>query len=248
MSGSKEYTFEIKAYTPETFPMGRLAEYMQDLAALLGERASVHFVDLVPGSTGLVHTVDAEAVPKVERRVAEIGKGSGTAEAIRAFARIEERLIEDAASAQLIEGENGQLLVFPGATKSVPQTFGPFNITGTLDGKVSRVGGKSDPVPVMLETREGFETHCYAARMLAKKLGNLLFESEIRFMGTGRWLRDNTGTWRLQRFTITDFVVLDEKPLMEVVSNLRSVKGAAWQNDDDPWAALRAMRESDEVA
>ena len=231
--------------------MGRLAAYMQDLATLLGEPASVHFVDLVPGSTGLVHTVDAEAVPKVERRIAETGKGSGTAEASKAFKRIDERLIEDAASAQLIEGEiegeNAQLLVFPGAIKSAPQTFGPFNITGTLDGYVSRVGGKSDPVPVMLETRDGFETHCYAARVLAKKLGNLLFETEIRFMGTGKWLRDNTGTWRLQRFTITDFVVLDEKPLVDAVSNLRSVEGAEWKIEDDPWATLRAMRESDEV-
>ena len=228
--------------------MGRLAEYMQDLAALLGERARVHFDELVPGSTGIVHSVDAEAVPKVERRVADIESGSGTVDAVRAFERIEGRLVEDAASARLIEGESAQILFFPGATRSTSYTFGPFNITGTLDGKVSRVGGKSDPVPVMLETRGGFETHCYAARMLAKKLGNLLFEPEIRFMGTGRWLRDNTGTWELQRFTITDFVVLDEKPLMEAVSGLRAVEGAAWQNVDDPWAALEVMRENDEVA
>ena len=95
MSTGKKYTFQIKAYTPETFPMGRLAEYMQDLATLLGERASVHFVGLVQGSTGLVHRVDAEAVPKVERRVADLGSGVGAADVAKVFGRIEGKLIED---------------------------------------------------------------------------------------------------------------------------------------------------------
>ena len=33
---SKSYTLYIKAYTPETIPMARLAQYMQNLAAILG--------------------------------------------------------------------------------------------------------------------------------------------------------------------------------------------------------------------
>ena len=41
------YRLKIDAYTPETMPMGRLAEYMADLAVILGERAAVHFVQLV---------------------------------------------------------------------------------------------------------------------------------------------------------------------------------------------------------
>ena len=32
---SKSYTLYIKAYTPETIPMARLAQYMQNLATLV---------------------------------------------------------------------------------------------------------------------------------------------------------------------------------------------------------------------
>ncbi len=39
----KRYTLYIKAYTPETIPMARLAQYMQNLAALLGHDRAVHF-------------------------------------------------------------------------------------------------------------------------------------------------------------------------------------------------------------
>jgi hypothetical protein len=36
-AGAAEYRFRIDAFTPETMPMARLAEYMSQLAQLLGE-------------------------------------------------------------------------------------------------------------------------------------------------------------------------------------------------------------------
>jgi hypothetical protein len=45
--------------------MARLAEYMTELATILGEPAYVHFVRLKSGSTRLVHKVQFEAMPKV---------------------------------------------------------------------------------------------------------------------------------------------------------------------------------------
>ncbi len=56
-----EFRLKIDAYSPKTIPMASLASYMNDLARLLGELASVHFVRLEEGSTVLVH----EAVPDV---------------------------------------------------------------------------------------------------------------------------------------------------------------------------------------
>ena len=49
--------FVIDAYSPETLPMSRLAEYMAQLATLLGEKSHVHFVELAAGSAKLVHAV-----------------------------------------------------------------------------------------------------------------------------------------------------------------------------------------------
>jgi len=55
---SKRYTLYVEAYTPETIPMARLAQYMQNLAAMLGHDAAVHFETLKPGSTQIVSRID----------------------------------------------------------------------------------------------------------------------------------------------------------------------------------------------
>jgi hypothetical protein len=58
----REYRLRIDAFTPETLPMSRLAEYMADLATLLGEQERVHFARLENGSTALVHTIECHSV------------------------------------------------------------------------------------------------------------------------------------------------------------------------------------------
>ena len=65
----REYRFIIGAYSPDTLPMSRLAEYMADLARLLGEVERVHFACLERGSTTLVQVVEPEAVPEVQQRI-----------------------------------------------------------------------------------------------------------------------------------------------------------------------------------
>src|SRR5262249_53008874 len=54
----REYQFQIDAYTPETFPMKRLSEYLQDLAVLFGETEHVHFDRLKAGTTRAVIRVE----------------------------------------------------------------------------------------------------------------------------------------------------------------------------------------------
>src|ERR1700740_2307709 len=46
----KELRFHIHEYTPHTLPMERLAEYLKNLAVLLGGTQEVHFVRLEAGS------------------------------------------------------------------------------------------------------------------------------------------------------------------------------------------------------
>src|SRR6202142_3266166 len=103
MPEGRIYRLVIDAYTPETMPMGRLAEYMADLAAILGERAAVHFVGLEASSTVLVHKVETEAVPKVQERVALAKRGDGPPDAINGIRNLNRRLREDAGSAVLLE-------------------------------------------------------------------------------------------------------------------------------------------------
>lgn len=60
----RRYRFVIdESFTPDTLPMWRLAEYMTDMADLLGEKSYVHFVQIEGGSTVLVQDVEHEAYP-----------------------------------------------------------------------------------------------------------------------------------------------------------------------------------------
>ena len=46
----------------------------------------------------------------------------------------------------------------------------------------------------------------------------------------------------LDRFTITDFEVLDDAPLSAVVARLRKIPGSEWNEIDDPWGELDRIR------
>ena len=242
MADANDLVLEIEAYAPGTMPMGRLAEYMGDLAMLLGEKGSVHFVRLGPGSTRIVHRIDQEAVPRVEERLRRVKAGRGPNEAQRAAAEIDRRLAADNASGVLKEEAGQDILPFPGINRCVEPEYGPFDEPGSIDGVIIRVGGQRKKVPVHLQTRTGFETHCETTRDIAKELGRLIYGPEVRCIGVGRWHRDGTGTWDMRNFTISTFSVLDNRPLTDIVSELHAVDGSGWRELDDPWAELSDIR------
>ena len=43
---TRRLVFYVDAYSPETIPMAKLAEYMSDFAALLGRENAAHFAGL----------------------------------------------------------------------------------------------------------------------------------------------------------------------------------------------------------
>lgn len=238
-----EYRFKINAYTPETFPMARLAAYLGDLAVLLGEKEHVHFLRLEPGSTVLVQRIDRESVPRVRDRIHAFtrGEGEGADDARNAFKAINRRLAEDNATGQLC-GENGaEIIRFPGCSQPRSLTFGAFRQPGSLDGVLIRLGGRGETVPVHLAD-EGAVHHCFATREIAHRLAPYLFEAPLRVHGTGRWERDAEGAWQLKRFDIADFETLDDSPLGVVLARLRRVPGSDWRAVDDPYAELQRLR------
>ena len=247
MSSAQEYRFEIDAYTPDTLPMARLAEYMADLAALLGEVSSVHFVRLESGSTGLIHKVEEPAIPKVRARVNGVIRGDAPADAMNAYRKTNQRLKEDNSTAVLFENESAEIIRFPGREMVEPEPYGPFNNEGTLDGKVIMVGGVSDPVPVHLQQGDTVY-NCHAKREIAGELGRYLFAFELRISGVGLWNRENNGAWTLHRFNIRSFDVLDDDPLSVVVTNLRAIPGSEWNQLTDPWAESMQLRHEDDGA
>lgn len=101
--GAGEYRFQIDAYTPETIPLARLSQYLNDLARMMGESANVHLARIEKGSTVPVIRVDREAEPKVRERLRAVKFNEGPLEARKAYKEINRKLIQDNANAVLID-------------------------------------------------------------------------------------------------------------------------------------------------
>lgn len=239
-----EYRFKVEAYSPETIPMSRLAEYMSDLATLLGNRDRVHFSRLEPGSTTIVHLVELEADPKVRERITCVRLRTAPEDAIEAYSRINKKLRDDNGRG-FVEGPEGidglkkKIIEFPGKDRTESDKFDSISQPGSLDGMLIRIGGRDETVPIYLE--EGDEIHrCNANRAMAKRLARFLYDV-VRVRGVGKWNRDDFGNWVMEEFRINDFEKLDALPLREAVVNLRNIKSDI-QNMDDPIAELNKLR------
>lgn len=237
----REYRFTIDAYSPETMPLGRLAEYLADLAILFGEEKSVHLIELEEGSTVLVNLVEIEAEPKVRENINSVVRKEATPERMRAAESLDERLRKDNAVGKVVAPEGSNVIEFPGRTLVLPPTYGPFNQPGFIIGTPILVGGKNDPVPVHIEDQQGVTYTCLARRGVAREIAPYLFESVVRADGQGRWVRRPTGEWEMKHFTIHSVRPLKDEPLRDSVRKLRALPGK-WKELDDPLGELENIR------
>jgi hypothetical protein len=238
-----EYKFKINAFSPETIPMARLADYLSELATLLGEKDSVHFLRVEGGSTVPVIGVEWEAVPKIDHRIGEARVDEGPVEAIRAKHSLERFLVADNAAGELVNPSGTRILHFPARRRFNQLEYGPIKQETTLDGYIIMVGGERDPVPVHLQ--DGDTTfNCRASRIVAKRLAPMMFDTKLRVAGAGTYFRNEHGRWEMRRFTIETFTVLKTEALSKTVERLRRI-GAAWKTTNDPLSTLDEIRHGD---
>jgi hypothetical protein len=232
MSDNREYRLKIDVFSVDSLPMGRLAEYMAELAKLLGEREHVHFSHLESGSAVLVSIVDEPAIPKVAERVQQVRERLAPKEAMQAFCNLDFLLAKDNAVAVLIPSDSSQGIDFPGRTRPKPMRYGPFREHGMLDGVLIRIGGRDETIPVWLKDGE-VEYHCQVREEVARRMAPHYLDGTLRVYGSGKWMREDNGTWILQQFDIEDFELLDDSSLADVVGKLRAVEGSTWHKSED---------------
>lgn len=241
MSKRDEYRFKIDVFTVDSLPMSRLAEYMAELAKLLGEPECVHFSHMETGSAVLVSDIEQPAVPKVTERLHAVTKGRGPDDAVKAYKALDNLLANDGAVGTLSTPGNAEIINFPGRERPKPICFGPFSEHGSLDGVLVRLGGISDPVPVLL--LDGKQQYvCRTTLETSKRLRDHYREGTLRVHGRGRWSRKEDGSWTLISFDIEDFEVLDEAPLTEIVGKLRRIEGGSWGKGPKAIADLLSLR------
>lgn len=241
MLDADRYVFRIDAFTPETIPMSRLAAYLAELAAMLGEEGSVHFEKITKGSAKLAMKVDRPAVIKVRDNVNEARMGVRGTRGDR-YRKLNEMLRSDNAEGTL-RLNNSNILVFPGRKEQRPPKLGPFNQAFSRDGQLVRIGGKDKSAHASIVDADGTPWSFEVSRGLARELAPHLFEGVIRLIGTVRATRSDDGEWSYDALKAHQFEVLRAESLMEAIGRIRGLPASeTWLPD----AELRIARERDE--
>lgn len=236
----REYKFEIDAFTPDTIPMSRLAEYLSDLAVLMGQEKSVHFARVQPGSTVPIIKVEWEAEPKVRERLRAVKLREAPTEILKVAKAIDDRLAEDNARGTLIDPVGAKVIKFPGRDRAKEMEYGPLTQQGSFQGVPIKVGGENDPVPLHLE--DGKDKYIVQVRRaMAKDIAKYLFSAVVRVEGDGRWVRHSDGEWEMLAFYGRTWHLVEDGDIHSNISELRKVPGK-WKDLDDPLADLNVMR------
>jgi hypothetical protein len=105
MDATREIRWEIDAtYSAETMPLDRLAEYIRQLAIVLGSPEHVHLIRVENGSAIPVLRVDLKAFERIRQRGLEVRRGIAPRDAMEGYRAINRMLREDKGRAALYEG------------------------------------------------------------------------------------------------------------------------------------------------
>jgi hypothetical protein len=244
METPKALEFSIDIFKPETIPMSRLAEYMGELASLYGSELSVHFKELRSGSAVLKAVVEESAAEAVELRLRLVHDVAAPDDLKKAYQNLNGMLKVDRAVGEIKHPHGAVILKFPGRDTPVQKTY-RVKEAGVLDGVLIRIGGKDNTVPVWLKDLDGTIHKCEANSEMARELIKEYLSSPIRVTGQGDWLRGEDGAWSLEKFKITGWEQLDEKPIADIVNAARNTKGNGWNELDDPIKEHIQIRGSD---
>lgn len=236
------YVLRIKDFSPETLPIGRLGEYLSALAELVGPDAPVHFDKVTKGSAKLKMKADESCVASVENRVRLAPVSDPGSDARRAYERIQGMLRADQTSAEFRPEKGAVILKFPGGKAARPLRMATVREYGELNGRIIRLGGKDDTIPVGLQQSDGTVISCTATVDQARKLKSYLLEPiDVLLTGVGRWTRTLEGRWEVSDFKISDCSPLLYDGFDDALAKVRS-GGSGWDAEADIDAALHRIR------
>jgi hypothetical protein len=232
MADFEEFSFVIPAYSPETMPLDRLIEYLQQISVVVGDAANLHLTKIERSSTAPIFHVPKRAALEAKERAAQFTRGAGTKDQKRAYNRLRRMVRRDAPEATrpavLIEAKM-VILEIPAAPEDVSVLSGVHQAT-TIDGLLISVGGAGDAAALRLQTLDGETIAGFSAtRTLAKEMAKFIYEP-LRVSGPGVWGRSEDGVWGLERMQIQSFELLDDRALALVFAELRELK-VNWPNN-----------------
>jgi len=239
------YVLRIKGFTPDTLPLSRLGEYLSALSELVGPEAPAHFDRVTKGSAKLKVKILEDAAPSIEVRVRFASVAEPNSEPRRAYERIQSLLRDDQTSAEFRPEKGAVILAFPGAKNAPPKRTASVRECGELNGRIIRLGGKDDTIPVGLLQSDGTVINCTATVELARQLKQYLLEPvDVVLSGVGRWTRTAEGPWEVSDFKISACDTLQYDGFDEALEKVR-MHGSGWDAERDIDAVLHHVRYGD---
>ncbi|MBW5416082.1 MULTISPECIES: hypothetical protein [unclassified Pseudomonas] len=205
------YTFRIIGSSPNRLPLDRLALYLAELAKLMGENEHIHFDRVVKGSAALRVWAEPEVAPAVSKRISlAIAKSTkAPKEAIYALDHINKLLIHDGKKAELKSPDDTVLYPFHGGKKIKAIKDIIVDDESTVTGRVIKIGGKDDTIPMLLIDSDGVEYHCtIRGEELARDIGLHYLGDPIAVSGKAKWRRSFDGKWTLDQLLVKSWTTL----------------------------------------
>jgi hypothetical protein len=237
-----EYTFRIDAFTPDTIPMARLADYLGVLAKLVGHDQSTHFARLESGSACLVYKIDSVDAPKVKQRLEHTGTADAPKDLNKAFEALDIMLADDNAVGDLTDPSGAVIIPFPGRNRPKILAFPAFRQDGSIDGQIVSIGGKDTTAHIILQDGAVTYSNIKLRREMARELRNYLYEQKVRLIGKGRWERNHDGVWKLLDFSVDRYEILDNSSLSDVLSSVRNIPDAGLGSNANIYDDLMSLR------
>lgn len=240
MADFERFEFTVPGYTPETMPLDRLIEYLNELAVILGSPSDLHLVQINRSSTKPVLLARHEVAHKVRARAREVWAGGGPPRSQAAFRRIRRLVAEDGGKPAVLATKSEKIIEFQGEELNEDQVVSAVRQPTTVSGELVRIGGTGELAQVLIQDFSGkVITGCTVDKVTATKLAAHIYKP-VRLHGVGSWSRNERGVWDLARMHVQSFDSLEDVPIDEVLEEAGAAT-AEWPNDLAE--RLLAMRE-----
>ena len=235
------YSLRLKGFTPQSLPLGRLGEYVCALADLIGDDVSASFERVTKGSAQLKVLIDESSESIVIARIRRAPLAEEGSSVRRGYEKIQSLLAADKTSAEFRPEKGAVILKFPGAPKGAIR-LSTVKEFGELSGRIIKVGGRDDTIPVTLMTATGEAINCSSTLEMARRLKPCLLEPvDVILEGIGRWKRTDSGAWSIIEFKIHDFSIMDFSDFDASLETARAL-GSGWDSTQDVNQALSRIR------
>lgn len=234
----------LRGCVPSSLPLGRLGEYLRKFAELIGDAEDVKFAGIVKGSAIVRASLDESTADRV---FARLGSAQSANDPFpeKAANSIDDMMRSDGLHGEVVARSGAVILRFPGA-KAPKSTIEPDVVVmqeDELTGVVMRIGGKDDTVPLLLQDLDGtyYEANVIG-KDLAREIGQHLFGQAIRVYGQATWKKSADVPWKLERFKVRSYELVDETPIGDLLKTLADLPGLGWKQLQDPIGEWRKIR------